>query len=309
MNTRTMFFRLLIVLMMCAAGKSFAQETNRFAFTAPAAERFEVGATLVERHGSGKVPVIVIPGLASGPWAWQDAVNMLKRDHTVYVLTLPGFDGRPAVEGKGFGAAQESLAELISSRKLERPVLIGHSMGGTMSLGFAAQHPALVRGVVTLDGLPLFPGTEDWDLARRGAVSKAIAGRKMASAEQFAAEQQQFMRGTGVLDMARADELAKLTAKSDPGAVMRYAGDVMTMDLRPVLSNITAPVLVLSPYAQVDADQQKMTQPAKTAYYAALMEGTPNVKVVSIAQARHFAMIDQPQAVNEAIGEFIKTLK
>ena len=309
MITRTMFFRMLIVLMMCAAGKSFAEETNRFAFNQPAAERFEVGATLVERHGQGKLPVIVIPGLASGPWAWQDAVIALKKEYTVYVLTLPGFDGRPAVEGKGFGAAQESLLELIVSRKLERPVLIGHSMGGTMSLGFAAQHPEMVRAVVTLDGLPLFPGTEDWDLARRGAVSKAIAGRKSGSPAQFAAEQQQFMRGTGVIDMARADELAKLTAKSDPAAVMRYAGDVMTMDLRPVLPKITAPVLVLSPYAPVDAEQQKMTQEAKTAYYTALMEGTPNVKVVSIAPARHFAMLDQPQLVNDAIGAFLKSLK
>jgi len=309
MIARPLISRMLLALMLCASSASFAEEPNRFAFTQPAAERFEVGATLIERHGKGAVPVIVIPGLASGPWAWQDAVNMLKKDHTVYVLTLPGFDGRPAVEGKGFGAAQESLAELIASRKLDRPVLIGHSMGGTMSLAFAAQHPDMVRGVVTLDGLPLFPGTEDWDLARRGAVSKAISQRKPASQEQFAAEQQQFMRGTGVLDMARADELAKLTAKSDPAAVMRYAGEVMTMDLRPVLPKIAAPVLVLSPYAQVDADQQRVTQPAKTAYYTALMEGTPNLKVVSVAPARHFAMLDQPQMVNDAITDFLKTLK
>jgi len=309
MNTRTVFFRLMIVLLMCAAGKTFAETPNRFAFTTPAAERFEVGATLVERHGSGKVPVIVIPGLASGPWAWQDAVNVLKKEYSVYVLTLPGFDGRPAVEGKGFGAAQESLAELIASRKLDRPVLIGHSMGGTMSLGFAAQHPDMVRGVVTLDGLPLFPGTEDWDLARRGAVSKALSQRKMASQEQFAAEQQQFMRGTGVIDMARADELAKLTAKSDSAAVMRYAGELMTLDLRPVLPKIAAPVLVLSPYAQADADQQRMTQDAKTAYYTALMDGTQKLTVVSIAPARHFAMLDQPQLVNDAIGAFLKTLQ
>jgi pimeloyl-ACP methyl ester carboxylesterase len=304
-----MIARLLLALMLCASSPSFANEPNRFALTHTAAERFEIGATLVERHGAGPVSVILIPGLASGPWAWQDALADLKKDHTVYVLTLPGFDGRPAVEGMGIGAAQESLRELIAARKLDRPVLIGHSLGGTLSIGFAAQYPDLVRGVVSLDGLPLFPGTEDWDLKRRGSVAAAIAQRKTAGLAQFAAEQQQYMRGIGVSDMARADELAKLTANSDPAAVMRYVGEVMTLDLRPVLPKITAPVLVLSPYLQLDADQQRMTEPAKTAYYTALMDGTPNVKVVSVPQARHVAMFDQPQQVNAAIRDFLKTLK
>ena len=33
-----------------------------------------VGATLVERHGSGPKALVMIPGLASGPWAWQHAI-------------------------------------------------------------------------------------------------------------------------------------------------------------------------------------------------------------------------------------------
>lgn len=304
-----MIARLLLALTLSVAAPSFAEEPNRFAFTQSAAERVEIGATLAERFGSGPLAVILIPGLASGPWAWQDAVNDLKKDHTVYVLTLPGFDGRPAVAGAGIGAAQEALRELIASRKLDRPVLIGHSLGGTLSLGFAARHPDLVRGVVSLDGLPLFPGTEDWDLKRRGGVAAAIAQRKPAPPAQFAAEQQQYMRGIGVTDMARADELAKLTARSDPAAVMRYVGEVMTLDLRPVLASIKAPVLVLSPYLQLDADQQTMTEASKTAYYTALMDGTPNLTVVSVPQARHFAMFDQPQLVNGAIRDFLKTLK
>jgi pimeloyl-ACP methyl ester carboxylesterase len=38
------------------------------------------------------------------------------------------------------------------------------------------------------------------------------------------------------------------------------------------------------------------------------MSGTPKLELAPIENARHFAMIDQPQAVNEALRRFLKTL-
>jgi pimeloyl-ACP methyl ester carboxylesterase len=304
-----MIVRFIFALLMFACAPSFAQDANRFANTLVATERFEVGATLVERHGQRGAALILIPGLASGAWAWQETVRQLGNEHTVYVLTLPGFDGRPFVPGKTLAAAQDSLRELIKTRKLRKPVLIGHSLGGALSMALAAQYPDLVGGVVSIDGLPLFPGTEDWPLEQRAKMAGAIAARMQAGSQAaFAAQQQQYMRGMGVTDMARADELAKLTAKSDPAAVTQYMGDALALDLRLALPAIKVPVLVMSPYFDADAAQQQMTQEAKTDYYRALMRGTPNVKVVSVAPARHFAMFDQPQMVNDAIGDFLKGL-
>lgn len=308
-----MIVRSIFALLLCACAPTFAADAappaNRFASTLVAAERFEVGATLVERHGQRGTPLILIPGLASGPWAWQETVRQLGQDHTVYVLTLPGFDGRPFVPDKGIAAAQDTLRELIETRKLRKPVLIGHSLGGTMALGLAARYPELVGGVVSVDGLPLFPGTEDWPLEQRQKMAGAIAARMQAKTQAaFAAQQQDYMRGMGVTDVARADELARLTSRSDPVAVTKYMVDALALDLRASLPAIKAPVLVISPYFDLDAAQQEMTQEAKTDYYRTLMKGTPNVKVVSVSPARHFAMFDQPQMVNDAIRTYLKEL-
>ncbi|MES2899459.1 MAG: alpha/beta hydrolase [Pseudomonadota bacterium] len=310
MNKRTFTALLCLQLLAIPAFSADAPPAaNRYAFTLAPAERFEVGATLVERHGKGGAPLILIPGLASGPWVWQEAVRQLMGEHSVYVLTLPGFDGRPAVPGKGLEAARESLRELIASRKLQRPVLIGHSLGGTMALGFAAAQPDLVRGVVSIDGLPLLPGTEDWDDSQRAKVAEGILARPVTtSAVAFAQQQQEYMRGTGVVDMARADEVARLTGRSDPAAVTKYMGEALAVDLRTSLASIKAPVLVVSPYFDVDAEQQRLTEAAKTEYYKVLMAGTPNLQVVSIKPARHFAMIDQPQLTVDAIRLFLKGL-
>jgi pimeloyl-ACP methyl ester carboxylesterase len=308
-----MIARSIFALLLCATAPSFAADTaapvNRFANTLVASERFDIGATLVERHGQRGTPLILIPGLASGAWAWQETVRELGKDHVVYVLTLPGFDGRPAVQDKGIAAAQESLRELIETRKLRKPVLIGHSLGGTLSLELAAKYPDLVGGVVSIDGLPLFPGTEAWPLDQRAKLAGSIATRMQAATPAiFAAQQQQYMRGMGVTDMARADELAKLTSKSDAVAVTKYMVDALSLDLRDSLPAIKAPVLVISPYFEMDAAQQQMTQEGKTEYYRTLMKGTPDVKVVSVSPARHFAMIDQPQMVNDAIRAYLKGL-
>lgn len=304
-----MIIRFILAAVLCASVPSFAAEANRYLAMAVAAERFDVGATLVERHGSKGAPLILIPGLAGGAWVWQNAIGQFGRDHTIYVLTLPGFDGRPAVDGKGMAAAQESVRELIETRKLMRPVLIGHSLGATMSLALAAAHPDLVRGVVAIDGLPVMPGTEEWPAAQRAQMVSMMSGSKpTSSAAAFAAQQQQYMRSIGTLEMSRADELAKLTGRSDAASVTRYMGEALGTDLRGALPAIKAPVLLITPYSPLDAPQQGLDEAGKAAYYKLLMQGTPNLTVRTVSPARHFAMFDQPQLVSDAIGEYLKTL-
>jgi pimeloyl-ACP methyl ester carboxylesterase len=300
-----MMMRMALALLLLACAPSFARDDgNRFAATLVAAERFDIGATLVERHGQRGTPVILVPDLAAGAWSWQSTIAQLKGEHVVYALTLPGFDGRPAVAGQGLAAAQDALRVLIESRKLGKAVLIGHGLGGTLALQLAAQHPELAAGVVSIDGLPLVPGTEDWTPMQRTQMINAIANRKQAPF----ARQQQYMRGTGVIDMARADELAKLAAKSDPAAVSGYLAEALALDVRAALPAIKAPVLLMAPYFDLDGEQQEMTQASRIEYYRSLMKGTPDLSVVAISPARHYAMFDQPQQVGEAIRAFLAQL-
>jgi pimeloyl-ACP methyl ester carboxylesterase len=282
---------------------------NRFAATIAPAERFEVNGVLVERHGSGGRPLILIPGLASGSWVWQDTIRAFAPGHAVYVLTLPGFDGRPPAGPAPFAAARAAVEELIAGRHLDKPVLVGHSLGGILALAVAEDRPATIGGVVSIDGLPVMPGTEDLPPEQRAQFAektRAQIGRQPAA--PFARQQQAYMRTIGVLDMSRADALAELTARSDPASVGAWSADVLTLDLRPGLKAIQAPVLAIVPYLDLDSGQQGLTPAAKADYYRALMEGTPKLQVVTVAPARHFAMIDQPQAVDAAIKTFLDTL-
>jgi pimeloyl-ACP methyl ester carboxylesterase len=304
---------LLLALAIAAGAPAFAADVpaapNRYAATIAPNERFEVGGLLVERHGERGRPLVMVPGLASGAWAWQDLVRELRAEHVIYVVTLPGFDGRPAGAGNAVDAARKGLLELINARRLEKPVLVGHSLGGILALAVAEEQPTMVGGVVSIDGLPVFPGTEELPATQRLQAAQAAKARVAGvTAAAFSAQQQRYMRGIGVLDMDKADELAKLSAKSDPAAVGQYVADTLALDLRPGLGKISTPVLVLAPWFDADATQGQFGLQDKVEYYKSLMAGTPRLEVVAVSPSRHFAMFDQPAQVAGAIRAYLKSL-
>jgi pimeloyl-ACP methyl ester carboxylesterase len=84
--------------------------------------------------------------------------------------------------------------------------------------------------------------------------------------------------------------------------------DALALDLRPGLTKISTPVLVLAPWFEADAAQEQVSQQDKVEYYRSLMAGTAKLTVTAISPARHFAMIDQPGQVADALRSFLNSL-
>lgn len=283
---------------------------NRYAATEVPLERFASGILAVERHGSGAVPLILVPGLGSGAWAWQDVVRRFKGDYAIYVVTLPGFDGRaPLASGPVLPRAREALRQLIVARRLDRPVIVGHSLGATLAIGLATEHAGLLRAVVAIDGLAVMPGSENTAPAMRTQMASAVKARMGAMDHAaFVQGQQQYMRNIGVIDAGMADQLAALSARSDARAVVDTMAEVLAQDGRAALPKISVPVLLVAPFNQPDAVQRGLSAQMVQDYYGALMAGTPALTVVTIAPSRHFVMFDQPEALAQRVRAFLETL-
>lgn len=278
---------------------------------APAAETFQVGTLKVQRYGHGGRPVILVPGLAGGPWVWQDTIATLARTNTVYAVTLAGFDGTPSPTGSEpwLDQVDDSLAKLVRSKGIQKNVIVGHSLGGTVALRFAGRHPDLTAGVVAVDGLPVFPGMDRVDPAQRQAIAAGMKAQfESATPEAFRAQLLGYMQKIGTLDPATAERVAPLNARSDQKAVARYMAEDTAADFRPVLKDAKAPILEISPYNAPDFAEgpMKMSEAQKTAYYASLLTDAPNAKVVSIGPSRHYVMLDQPAAFQKALADFIQ---
>lgn len=276
---------------------------------------FTVGTLKVQRHGDHGSPLILIPGLGSGAWVWDDTVAHLDDNHVVYAVTLAGFDGvPPPVQKTGLmDQAGASLLQLIDEHHIDKPVLVGHSLGGTLAIRFATEHADLLAGVVAVDGMPIFPGAERMDAAQREAAA-ARMGAQMAQAtpEQFKAQQVGYMHGMGVLDAAAAEKYGALQARSDPATTAQYMAEDFALDLRPQLPKISVPLLEISPYNAPDfaaaaarSGQPLISEQQKTDYYRQLLAGAPHLKVVSISPSRHFVMLDQPQRFLEVLDNFL----
>jgi pimeloyl-ACP methyl ester carboxylesterase len=283
------------------------------AYAEPPAITSMVGTLKVERHGDHGRPVILIPGLEGGPWVWERTIGALQKDHVVYAVTLAGFDGMPAPAGGGnlLVRADTSLKQLIEQRKIDKPVLVGHSLGGTLALRFAGEHPQMISGVVAVDGLPIFPGMERMGAEQRKAMAARIQQQMAAlSPEQFAAQSLGYMQKIGVIDPQLAARYAPMNARSDIKASAQYMAEDMVADYRPGLKNANVPILEISPYNAPDFSQppKAMSEAQKTAYYEGLLAQAPQAKVVSISPSRHFVMLDQPQKFQRALDGFLTSL-
>jgi pimeloyl-ACP methyl ester carboxylesterase len=107
----------------------------------------------VEVSGTGP-PVILIPGLASSGETWATTVARLRGRYACHVLTLAGFAGVPPIEGQSLSAVEAELTRYIESHRMVKPVIIGHSLGGTLAMMLAADRPELVGPLVIVDSLP-----------------------------------------------------------------------------------------------------------------------------------------------------------
>lgn len=279
---------------------------------APAATAsFDEGTLHVDQYGNGKQPLILIPGLGSGPWSWYGTIAHFSSQYTIYVVTLPGFDGRPATsQAPLFGTFANDFWKLLADRKIDKPIVIGHSLGGTLCFMLAEQHPERLRAIVAVDGLPVFPTVaNDTAEQRAAAAAKMSAAFESATPAQLLAYEKQFAAGIGTRNPALVDTIAAHEAASDPKAMAAWMREDVSADLRPALAKIDIPVLEIVPYDPVAAQAAGgFTQEQGVAFYQALLAGTPGVKVVAVAPARHFAMLDQPDAFYTAVAAFARSL-
>lgn len=102
----------------------------------------------IEHPGAG-APVVLIHGLPGTAEDWEDVTPLLAGHRTI-AIDRPGF-GYSTGGYVPFDRQLEVIHELLAKLHVVRPILVGHSYGGTISLGFAERYPSDVRGLVLVD--------------------------------------------------------------------------------------------------------------------------------------------------------------
>lgn len=284
-----------------AAGNIFspAQAATVEVAAAPA---FASDRLSVEVMGQGP-DVILIPGFASSRDVWRPMAQRLAATHRVHLVQLAGFAGEAWSHGDG-AFVQPAVDEVARYAKtLNRPAIIGHSMGALTGLLAAQQHPEAVGKLMSVDSLPFFSAlygpTATAETAKPFA-EQAAAGILNADAAGYRAQQERTAGGMMRSEAGRA-AMVEWSMASDRHAMTSAIRDVMTTDARPGLAAMTTPVWAVYAADANGGVPAAMADAMWSREYAAL----PAAKLVRVDDSRHFIMTDQPERLAVLVEEFL----
>ena len=296
----------LFVLMLAAPFAAVAL----MAAPAPAMAQTPVPAfasdrIIVETRGTGP-DVIFIPGLGSTGSAWRSTADRLDSRYRVHLVTLRGFGGTDIDGNANGGLAGPAAAEIeryIREQGLRRPALIGHSLGGQIALRIAADMGQQVGRVMVVDSSPFFPSLVDAratsdqvePLARLGYQALLLFGDQALKSQ---------VANLG-LDLGLAGDMVFQglgLQGGDRRVLAQGLYEALTVDLRPRLAQITAPVTVVYGWTR---DPDSPRNRLEGLYRYGFQGLAQTARFERIEGAGHQVMIEQPTRFLAAVQRFL----
>lgn len=117
-------------------------------------------------HGSDGPPLVLLPGITSPAITWAFVSERLAEFSRVFTLDNRGRGLSSGGPDLGYGLADyaDDTAGLIRSLGLERPVVLGHSMGARIAIKLAAAAPDVVGSLVLADPPVSGPGRRPYPI-------------------------------------------------------------------------------------------------------------------------------------------------
>ncbi|MBZ5535684.1 MAG: alpha/beta fold hydrolase [Acidobacteriia bacterium] len=269
----------------------FYLDTGPIALVAP--DGREAGTQVVS-------PVILIHGLGASTFSFRRNIAELSKHARVIALDLKGFGFSKEYSDRDFSFRAESaiVIALMDRLKIPRATLVGHSLGGSIAARVAAVYPGRVDRLVLIDSATLY--------ITRPFVTRLLHGRMFSSlAYQMAGPDRQRVRK--LLLKSYADK-AKVSDADVEGYYFPFTIKNSAEALRLFLttSNPNENALfarILAPTLILWGAEDSFIDPSVRDF---LHRQVKNSTIEVIEGAGHALMEEKPEAVNQAIIQFIE---
>jgi pimeloyl-ACP methyl ester carboxylesterase len=241
------------------------------------------------------IPIVFLHGIGSSARSFAPQIaSFAARGYQPVALDLLGYGGRAPVDVLSFEALAVDLEASIQTSALEKPVLVGHSMGGMVAQTLLRRRPDGYRAAVLSCTSPAF-GNPSGDFQKKFVADRLApldAGKTMP---QNAAAAADGIMGPDPDPAGRAlfiEGYAKVAERTYRAAVK----SLVTFDERANLAAIKVPVLCLAAEHDRNAPVQvveKMAAKIPGAYY------------FCIAGRGHMPNLEAPAAFDAAIFTFL----
>jgi len=242
-------------------------------------------------------PVIFLHGIGGGAGMWTPQVaSFAAAGYRPVALDLPGYGARPPVDAMGFEELALDVENEIAARGLERPVLLGHSMGGMVVQTMLRRRPEGYRAAVLSATSPAFgdPSGEFQKKFVADRLDPLDAGRTMADMAPGAVTA---MMGPDPDPAGRALATEIMSAASE----RTYRAAVhclVNFDERANLPHIRVPVLCLA------GEHDRNAPPKVLERMAAKI---PGAKYACLSGVGHLANLEAPEKFDRAVMDFLQT--
>jgi pimeloyl-ACP methyl ester carboxylesterase len=247
----------------------------------------------VSGHGQ---PMILIPGLSSSGETWDTTVEHYKDRFECHVLTVAGFAGVPRVPAPMLDRVRDGIAEYIRQKKLDHPVIVGHSLGGFLALAVASKYPDLAGRLVIVDSYPFLAAVTDPDATAASAKATAAQIRDAIGGETQDQYERYVKSGVGTrLMVEKESDFDKITGwglASDRTAVGDAMAEMFATDLRDDVAKIHCPTLVMGSWIGMKQYTDRAKTEANLQHQYAKLAG---VRIEVTDTAHHFIMWDDPR--------------
>lgn len=250
------------------------------------------GIVHYEVFGRGR-PVILLHGWLGSWGLWQETMTFLGRYYRTYALDFWGFGEsgkkRSTYQVKDFVSLVDQFMEQLG---IYQAPLVGHSMGGTVSLSVALQYPERVKKVAIIGSpvtgrslaLPLkFAGQRPVAFLLFHMFAAFRSGMRIAS--PFICKHPDFP------DMMDRD-LSQTTLES----FLISIASLRRTDLRPEVNRITIPVMGMF------GDRDNIVDPRQ---WKDLKDGVSHAWIERFPKAGHFIMLDEPELFRQKLKDFL----
>lgn len=247
------------------------------------------GVVHYEVYGKGQ-PVVLLHGWLGSWGLWQETMVFLGRYYRTYALDFWGF-GESGKKRETF--AVQDFVSLVDQFMIELGItqapLVGHSMGGTVSLSVAIQFPERVRKVVVI-GSPIIGSSLSFLLKMfgRDTIAHVVYYNLWALKLGFRILAPFYSQDKRWAQMMNRD-LSRTTLKS----FLISIASLRRTDLRSSLNKIDIPVMGMY------GDKDIVVHPKQ---WKLLLDGVPHARIDRYKTAGHFIMLDEP-------SEFLESLK
>jgi pimeloyl-ACP methyl ester carboxylesterase len=252
------------------------------------------GIVHYETYGQGK-PVVLLHGWLGSWGLWQRTMEELGRSYRTYALDFWGFgDSGKKRETYAVSDFVSLVDQFMEQLGIESAPLVGHSMGGTVSLSVAVRYPKRAQKVAVV-GSPIVGSSLSIFLQLAGFRAIAFMVYNMPAVLRLGVRLfSPFIVNKEPLAWYRSQErdLSKTTLESFFASI----GSLRRTDLRPRLNEVQVPTLGI--YGVGDT----IVHPKQ---YEPLKAGVPQAKIAIMDKSRHFPMIDEPEKFNKVLREFL----